>query len=493
MAIVAGLDNGTQSTKVLVYDSEKKKVLALSQSPHQLISKPDGSREQEPAWWVEAASKCFSQIDASIRKRIQAIGVSGQQHGFVALDSNGIPLCPAKLWCDTSTSAQCDVINSALGGPEKVIELAGNEIKTGYTCAKVVKLRECHPELYSRLEHILLPHDYLNYFLTGEFTMEYGDASGTGFFDVRRRTWSDEILHAMDPDRDLRALLPRLIRAWEPSGTVCKAASERFGIPEGIPVSCGGGDNMMGAIGTGTVESGSLTMSLGTSGTIYGAFDSPVVDSKGRLAAFCSSTDSWLPLLCTMNCTVSSEMTRRILDKSLSQLNELASSSPIGASGVIMIPYFNGERTPNYPNGKGCILGLTMDNMTDANICRAAMESSIYGLKYGLDAFFELGFKASSIKLIGGGSNSALWRQMVSDVCNLPVQLPVNPEAAAFGAALQALLVFSGSKDIAAIVKEHVAMDESKDCTPDPDSVAKYKASYEAWLSAVSSMGPLFK
>jgi xylulokinase len=492
MAIVAGLDNGTQSTKVLIYDTDEKKSIALAQSPHELISKADGSREQDPAWWVEAARKCFSQIDSSIRSRIQAIGVSGQQHGFVALDSDGNPLRPAKLWCDTSTSAQCDEINNALGGKEAVIRLAGNEIKTGYTCAKIVHMKEMEPELYSQLAHILLPHDYLNYILSGEFTMEYGDASGTGFFDVRNRCWSDPILHAMDCDRDLKSLLPRLIRSWEPSGTVCDKAASLFGIPEGIPVSCGGGDNMMGAIGTGTVESGSLTMSLGTSGTLYGAFDSPVIDEEGRLAAFCSSTDSWLPLLCTMNCTVSSEMTRKILEKSVKELDRLAASSGIGAGNVIMIPYFNGERTPNYPNGKGCILGLTMENMTQENICRAAMESSIYGLKYGLDAFEELGFKAKEIKLIGGGSNSPLWRQMASDVCNLPVKLPSNPEAAAFGAALQAFMVLEGKASISEIVKDYVLMDEAKTCHPDPSSVKAYKQSYRSWLDSVIAMGPLF-
>lgn len=492
MAITAGIDNGTQSTKVLVYDSERREVLALAQAPHPLISKDDGSREQEPAWWVEAAQKCFGQIDPSLLGRIEAVGVSGQQHGFVALDGEGRPLCPAKLWCDTSTQAQCDEVNGALGGAQAAIALAGNEIKTGYTCAKVVWLRENRPDLYKRLAHILLPHDYLNHVLTGTYTTEYGDASGTGYFDVRRRRWSDEVLRAMDPERDLRPLLPRLLRSWESPGRTTKEASRLFGLREGVPVSVGGGDNMMGALGTGTVESGSLAMSLGTSGTLYGASPAPLADPKGRLAAFCSSADAWLPLLCTMNCTVSSELTRGLFGRSVRELDSLAASAPIGAEGVVMIPYFNGERTPNYPNGKGCVLGLTMGNMTEANIARAAMESSIYGLKYGLDAFVELGFEARDIKLIGGGANSPLWRQMASDVCGLPVRLPANPEAAAFGAALQALALIEGEKDMAAVVREHVVFDEERVCLPDAGRVEKYAAGYGVWLSAVKALEPLF-
>lgn len=497
MAYTAGIDNGTQSTKVLVYDSETKKTVALATSPHQIISREDGSREQLASWWIDALKNCFDKIDQSVKSKIEAIGVSGQQHGFVPVAEDGSVLAPVKLWCDTSTTAECEEITEKLGGRDKVIEIAGNEIKTGYTAPKVLYFKKHSPDLYEKMRWIMLPHDYLNFFLTGVPSMEYGDASGTAFFDVRKRCWSDEILNAIDSSKDLKKCLPQFVLSDEWAGKVCKKAADMFGIPEGTPVSVGGGDNMMGAIGTGTVCEGELTMSMGTSGTLYGACSTPVVDNQGRLAAFCSSSGIWLPLLCTMNCTVSSEVTRALFDKGVKEFDRIAASAPIGCDGVLMLPYFNGERTPNYPNGKGCLFGFTLTNMTEQNISRAAMEASVYSMKYGLDAFVELGFKPKAIKLIGGGSNSPFWRQMVADVTGLPVSVPENPEAAAFGSALQSLFVLAKKADkvssIGEITAEHVSMKEDSTCTPDSKANAAYNKVYAQWLKHVDNVAGLFR
>ncbi|MBO4393118.1 MAG: xylulokinase [Spirochaetales bacterium] len=496
MAVIAGIDNGTQSTKVLVYDSLTKKTLAIASSPHQIISRDDGTREQMASWWIDALKDCFSQIDKAIRFSIQAIGVSGQQHGFVPVSETGEVLAPVKLWCDTSTIEECEIITEKLGGADKAIKTTGNEIKPGYTASKVLYLKRHNIDAYKKMRWIMLPHDYLNYILTDNPTMEYGDASGTAFFDVKTRKWSKAVLDAIDEERDLAKCLPPLIRFDQESGKVSSKAAKMFGIPEGIPVSCGGGDNMMGAIGTGTVCEGDLTMSMGTSGTLYGISSDPVVDPEGRLAAFCSSTDTFLPLLCTMNCTVSSEVTRALFKDDIAAFNAEAEKAPIGCEGVQMLPFFNGERTPNYPNGTGCIFGFNLTNMTRSNICRSAMESSVYAMKYGLDAFVSLGFKPQRIKLIGGGSKSALWRQMVSDVFNLPVSIPENSEAAAFGAALQALFAFEKANgkniSIEQITGEHVKMDESKLCKPNSENHKAYETVYASWLEKVKAVAPLF-
>lgn len=496
MAIVAGIDNGTQSTKVLVYDSDKKEVLAVAGSPHDIISRDDGAREQLAEWWISALKNCFDQISADIRSKIEAIGVSGQQHGFVPVGADGSVLAPVKLWCDTSTTEECEEITKALGGREKVIEIAGNEIKTGYTAAKVLYLKKHNPEAYAKMRWIMLPHDYLNFYLTDTPSMEFGDSSGTAFFDVRTRTWSDKILKAIDSKRNLVECIPPLVKTDEWSGKVCSKAAKLLGIPEGIPVSVGGGDNMMGAIGTGTVSEGDLTMSMGTSGTLYGVCGKPVVDPEGRLAAFCSSTGKWLPLLCTMNCTVSSEVTRALFNKGVKEFDETAAKSPIGCEGVAMLPYFNGERTPNYPNGTGCLFGFNLTNMTEQNISRAAMESSVYAMKFGLDAFVSLGFAPKSIKLIGGGANSPFWRQMVSDVTGLPVSIPENPEAASFGGALQALFVMEKKagevKEISEVTDKHVKMKADKTCKPNAEAHKAYKAVYAKWLTYVKSVNDIF-
>ncbi len=494
--ITCGIDNGTQSTKVMIYDSTLKKVLSLTSSKHQIISKEDGTREQKAEWWTDALIDAFSQVSPEIKGKIEAVGVSGQQHGFVPVAEDGSVLAPVKLWCDTSTAGECEELNSALGGVDCAIEKTGNEIKPGYTASKVLWFKKNHPDLYDRMRWIMLPHDYLNFVLTEKPSMEYGDASGTAFFDVRKRVWSDEVLLAIDNKRDLKASLPPLYEEGTCVGYVSHKASLLFGIPEGIPVSTGGGDNMMGAIGTGTVSEGDLTMSMGTSGTLYGASSTPIIDRKNRLAAFCSSTGTWLPLLCTMNCTVSSETTRALFNRDIIEFNEIARKAPIGAEGCYMLPYFNGERTPNYPNGRGCLFGFNLTNMTEENISRAAMEAAVFALKYGLDAFRELGFKPGTIKLIGGGSKSPFWRQMVADVMGLPVKLPIVEESASFGAALQALYLLEKErgnvKSIDEITSVHVKMQEEKTCIPDKESERKYREVYSAWLKYVDIMAPLF-
>ena len=493
MKTVAGIDTGTQSTKVVVYDYESRTIMAEGSAAHELVSRNDGTREQEASWWIDAIRESFSQIPAEIRQTIGAVGVSGQQHGFVPVDADGEVLYPVKLWCDTSTAAECGEITDSFGGGDELLEKAGNLVLPGYTASKILWLKKNHTDLYDRMAKILLPHDYINWYLTGEYTMEYGDASGTALLTVGTREWNTGLLAALDPDRDLSECLPRLIGPQEKAGFVTEKTAAEFGIPAGIPVSSGGGDNMMGAIGTGTVSSGVLTMSLGTSGTIYGYSDTPVIDRNGSLAAFCSSTGGWLPLLCTMNCTVASELTRTLFEKGVKEFDGTAEQAPAGAEGVLMLPFFNGERTPNFPNGKGCIVGLDNANYREANISRAAMESAIFGLKMGLDAFISLGYEPKEVRLIGGGANSPFWRQIAADILDLPVVIPVVKEAAAFGAALQALWCLEGDgASIEAITGDHIGLDERKGCVPDAADAAAYREIYARYSAYVEAMTPLF-
>jgi xylulokinase len=496
MAIVVGIDVGTQSTKVLCYHTESQSIAASAQAPHELISRDDGSREQEASWWTDAIESCFSQIPQNIRDAVVAIGVSGQQHGFVPVDASGNVLHPVKLWNDTSTAAECVELSSLAGGDASLLANEGNLILPGYTASKILWFKKHHRELYDKMAKILLPHDYINFYLTGEYTMEYGDASGTALLDIPSRTWSSRLLTAIDSQRDLSSALPRLIEAHEIAGKTTGETARRLGIPQGIPVSSGGGDNMMGAIGTGTVKDGTLTMSLGTSGTIYGASDKPIIDPKGLLAAFCSSTGSWLPLLCTMNCTVASEVTRTLFKKGVKEFDAGAAQAPIGCEGVVMLPYFNGERTPNYPKGKGCLMGFNLTNMTEGIISRAAMESAIYGLKLGLESFQDLGYTAKEVRLIGGGAKSMVWRQMVADICELPVVVPVISEAAALGGALQAwwALRKEQGEDISLeeIVAKHVLLDEKSACLPIEEHIPQYRKAYKTYCAYVSAVKPLF-
>lgn len=491
MAIVAGIDVGTQSTKVICYDTQRKTILASASAPHQLISRGDGSREQEAVWWTDAITACFNEIDIAIREKVEAIGVSGQQHGFVPVDKDGHVLHTVKLWNDTSTANECDALTKCAGGTDALLSKEGNLILPGYTASKILWFKNNHPDKYAKMAHVLLPHDYINYWLTGEAVMEYGDASGTALLDIKSRTWSKRLIDCIDSN--LLKALPALIEAHMPSGYLLGSVASSLGLKEGIVVSSGGGDNMMGAIGTGTVSDGTLTMSLGTSGTIFGASDKPIIDPQGLLAAFCSSTGNWLPLLCTMNCTVASEVTRELFEKGVKEFDAYASEAPIGCEGVVMLPYFNGERTPNYPRGKGCLMGFDLTNMSEKNISRAALESAIYGLKLGLDAFNALGYEAREIRLIGGGAKSPVWRQMVADVCNLPVVVPKIGEAAAFGGALQAYWCLLGeTASIADIVAEHVELERESACLPIEENVKEYAKAYQNYLTYVSAVEEIF-
>lgn len=496
MNTVLGIDMGTQSIKFLVYDYDAKKTVATSRQSLDIITDTEGTSEQKAEWWVDAAKKCAAEISDDIKKSIRAVGVSGQQHGFVPVDSSGRPLYNVKLWNDVSTAAECAEITERFGGEQKLITEAGNKILPGYTASKVLWLKKNKPELYKKTAHILLPHDYMNYFLTGEYTAEYGDASGTAFFNVRERCWSKDILRAIDPERDLLECLPKLKEADDPAGFITSDAAKMFGIPEGIPVSSGGGDNMMGAIGTGAVREGVLTMSLGTSGTIYTYGDNPLIDPEGNLAAFCSSTGGWLPLLCTMNCTVATEQIRSLFKMPLDDLNKKAGAVRPGAEGIIMLPYFGGERTPSMPNGRAVIAGMNMNNVSDANILRASMESAVFGLKLGFEALTALGVKTNEVRLIGGGAKSALWRKITADVLDAKVVTLVEDEAAALGAALQALWALrtseDGPTDLAAITDEHIKLNDNETIMPDDEAVKKYAGVYDEYKQYLELLKPKF-
>ncbi len=485
MSYVAGIDLGTQSLKVVVYDPANRRLLASASVPLELDARDDGSREQDPADWVEAMRACFAQVDAGLRGRVSALAVSGQQHGFVALDADGEVLAPAKLWCDTSTAAECSEIMAAAGGAAACIDAAGNPILAGYTASKLPWTRKHRPAAYARLAHILLPHDYLNFVLTGAYFCEHGDASGTGWLDVRRRQWSRRLLQATDADRDLGALLPPLVEA----GTLFALAADSadaLGLPRGARVAVGGGDNMMAAWGTGAVAPGTLSMSLGTSGTLFAHSDTPVVSDTGDWAAFCSSSGGWMPLVCTMNCTVATETVAQSFGFDARQGDAHIAATPPGADGLTLLPFFNGERTPDLPRARASLHGMTAANLTPAHQYRAAMEGATFSLKYGFDAFVRAGMAFDGIVLTGGGANSAAWRQLVADVFGLPVRVPVQGEGAAFGAALQAVWSLRRAQgdrsSPSTVVAEHLAMDPARAASPDRARTDAYAVAYRRFL-----------
>jgi xylulokinase len=439
--ITLGIDCGTQSLKTVALDGDSGKVIASASKAYGLVEGlPAGHLEQDPTIWWHALEETVQKVLADLGPRkaeVAGIGVSGQQHGFVPLDANHLVIRPAKLWCDTSTTTQCDEIRTKLGGREKTIALAGNDILPGFTAPKILWLKQNEPANFAKLAHVALPHDFLNLRLTGTLRMEFGDASGTALLDVRTRQWSKEVCAAID--ENLINKLPPVGSSTEPVGKLLPALATAWGLSPDVIISAGGGDNMMAAIGTGNISPGTVTASLGTSGTIFACAPQPVIDPQGEIAAFCDSADHWMPLLCTMNVTVATEAFRNLFGWDHDRMNKEISDVPAGADGLIFLPYLQGERTPNLPEGCGVLHGMTTLNLTPAHMARAAMEGVTLGMAYGLRRMESLGLKPSEIRLTGGGSKSPAWRQMLADIFGYPVVTMQGAEGAALGAAIQAL------------------------------------------------------
>lgn len=488
----AGVDCGTQSTKVVVVDIERGAILGEASRPHVLIEGDNGRREQHPGDWIAALRGAFAEavdkagVDAT---SIRAIGVSGQQHGLVALDAWGEPVYPAKLWCDTETAAHNQVLVERLGGEAGCLGTLGLVLQTGYTASKLAWLRDVHPEFYARIATLLLPHDYLNFWLTGERVSEAGDASGTGYFDTRTRRWRHDVLAAIAPELDAERVLPRLIDSHEAAGVVRRDVARELGLADGVLVSSGGGDNMLGAIGTGNITPGLVTLSLGTSGTVCAYSPQPVVRDTSMVANFCSSSGGWLPLICTMNVTSATTRVRELFGLDLATFGERVASAPIGAGGVTVLPFFNGERVPNLPRATASFLGMTSVNATQANLCRAVVESATFGVRYGLELLGGLADGASQIRLIGGGAKSPVWRQMVADVTDTQVICPEVTDAAALGAALQAAWCHrcEGGEAISLdpLCARLVRLDECSLADPDASRVDAYQSVYSRYRQAL--------
>jgi len=479
--LIIGIDSGTQSTKVLIVDAKNGKVLGSAARAYDLIAGlPPGAKEQHPHTWRDATAAAIRQALRDARANpaeVRAIGVSGQQHGFVPLDAGGAVIRAAKLWCDTSTAAECDEITEALGGTRKTIKTLGNAVLPGFTASKILWLKKHEPKNYAQLATVLLPHDYLNFWLTGRKVMEYGDASGTALLDVRKRRWCQAALDAISPD--LEDKLPPLITSDTPVGHLQPSTAKLLDLKTDVLVSAGGGDNMMGAIGTGNTREGVITASFGTSGTIYACAESPVVDPEGEIAAFCDSTNQWLPLLCTMNVTVATEMVRQDFEWTHETFASKAAAVPPGARGLLLLPYLEGERTPNIPDGTGVMIGINQQTFSASHYARAAMEGVTLGMNYGLRRLAELGVKPTQIRATGGGAKSKVWRQIMADVFNAEVVTLKVSEGAAYGAALQALWCWRRENDekvgISDITDEFVEVNRMETAVPNAQAVAVYQ------------------
>ncbi len=442
MPLVVGVDSSTQSTKVEARDLETGQVVATGTAPHPGTTPPVS--EQDPRSWWSALVESFEQL-GNHRRDVIAISVAGQQHGLVLLDHGGEPVRPAKLWNDTTSAAQADRLVAALGGERWVASTRSLPV-AAFTITKLAWVAEHEPHLLDRIASVMLPHDYLTWRLSGAHVTDRGDASGTGWFDpVAGQYLADLLAEAVPGGAALIDRLPRVLRSDVAAGTVIDRVATELGLPAGVIVGPGTGDNMAAALGLG-LRAGDVAISLGTSGTVFGVSDTPTADVSGAVAGFASASGNYLPLVCTLNATKVTDRVATWLATDAAGLAHLALDAAADPGSPVLVPYFDGERTPNRPNATGTFTGLT-NATTRHQLALAAHDGVLCGLLDGLDALRAVGASVDGhLFLIGGGSRSAAYRQRCADLSGDEVIVPDTDQTVAAGAAVQAAAVSTGEK-----------------------------------------------
>lgn len=437
-AVVLGVDSGTQSTKVLALDVETGEEIATGRAAH------SGTDVQSPEEWWTALRHAVRDVRAADIE-VMGLSVAGQQHGCVLIDEQGDVVRPAPLWNNVASAPDAERLNEMADFASET----GSRLVASYTITKLAHIARTEPENLARTASVGLPHDWLNFQLTGELTTDRGDASGTGWWSPRENGYRRDLLAlAVGEDGAERLGLPVVRGAEEAAGTLSARAAEVLGLPAGIPVGPGTGDNMAAALGVGA-KPGEIIISLGTSGTAFAVSGTPAMDPGGEVAGFADATGQYLPLACMLNCTRVVDTTARLLGLHRDDALARAGAAAPGAHGLIMLPYLSGERTPNLPHASGQLEGLTEKTATPDIMLRAALDGVVAGLAYCVDALAQVGVTAPGITLVGGGANHPTWQQAVADATGLPVTVRTGGEHAARGAAVQ----------IASIVREETVAD----------------------------------
>ena len=439
-ALVAGVDSSTQSTKVELRDIDSGQLVDRTSAPHTHACWEPPVSEQEPATWWEALSACFAQFTDADRSNVAAMSVAGQQHGLVLVDEEGRVLRPAKLWNDTTSAPQArDLV--ARHSAEQWAQRCGSVPLASFTIAKLAWVLEHEPEFGDRIARIMLPHDWITWRLTGAHVTDRGDASGTGWFDPARNEVADDLLGSVvgDPENWLPRL-PRVLAPDASAGEITPDAAAALGLPESVLVGPGTGDNMGAALGLG-LRPGDAVISLGTSGTAYSVSRTPTSDPSGAVAGFADAAAGFLPLVCTLNATRVTDTVAQWLGVDAVGLAELALAAPAGPNPPVLVPYFDGERTPDLPDAAGLVAGLRNDT-TREELALAAHDGVLCGLFDGLDALRAAGVDVGgTLHLIGGGARSKAYRLRAAALHGEPVTVPDDDETVAVGAAVQAAAV----------------------------------------------------
>jgi xylulokinase len=473
-----GIDVATTGSKALLMDAAGA-VVASASSPHTLQTpKPLWSEQNPEEWWsasCAAVRKALSEAGAG-GDSVIAVGLTGQMHGLVLLDADGKILRPAILWNDQRTGAQSDEIRARLGR-QRLIQITGNDALTGFTAPKILWVQQNEPAVYAKARHILLPKDYLRYRLTSGYGMDKADGSGTILFDLKKRDWSGEVLSALGIPAEW---LPPTFEGPEFTGNVSTSAAADTGLKAGTPVAAGGGDQAAQAVGVGAVEPGIIALSLGTSGVVFAATPSALIEPEGRLHAFCHAVPGMWHFMGVMLSAAGSLQWHRDTiapEMEFDALLKEAESVPAGSEGLQFLPYLSGERTPHPdPLARGAWIGLTLRH-SRGHLTRAVLEGVAYGLKDGFGLIRSSGLgEVRQVRVSGGGAKSALWRQILASVLEVELATVNTTEGAAYGAALLAGVGAGAWPDVPSACKAAILVTGST--RPDTAQIEVYRKGY---------------
>ena len=476
-----GIDVGTGGTRALLVDDAGKVSHAFTAAHEDMRMERPLWAEQRPEDWWDAAQKAIRGVIKSAGasgKDIQGIGLSGQMHGLVLLDDDDKVIRPALIWCDQRSQAQVDAINASIDS-ETILSCIANPVLTGFTLPKLLWVRDNEPENFSRIQKILLPKDYVRFQLTGEYATDVSDASGTALFDVVGRRWSREFVERLG----LRtSLLPTVLESHEVSGKVSVSAAKATGLLENTPVVAGAGDQAASAVGSGVVEPGLVSCTIGTSGVVFAHTKSPAYDPAGRVHTFCHAVrGAWHLMGVTQGAGLSLQWFRRNLapDVDYDALTAEAASAPAGSQGLYWLPYLMGERTPHLDaSARGGWVGLTARHMR-ADLIRAILEGVAYSQKDCLQIIEQMGTRVDSVRLSGGGARSPLWRQIFADVFGKRVATLETEEGSAYGAALLSMVGTGRYPSVVDLCRTTVR--ETASFEPNPTETALYDSSHRRY------------
>ena len=491
MGHVLGIDVSTTATKAVLID-ESGAVVGVGASAYDFnVPRPRWS-EQDPALWSDGAVDAIRSVLATTGVPggdVVAIGLTGQMHGAVLLDDDGLVLRPAILWNDQRTAEACDAIRAAVG-LERLISITGNDALTGFTAPKLVWVRDHEPDVWRRIAHVLLPKDYVRLRLTGEYAVDKADGAGTLLFDLAARDWSGEVLDAL---RIEPAWMPPTFEGPAITGTVTAEAAAATGLLAGTPVVAGGGDQAANAVGVGAVSVGTMALSLGTSGVIFATTDRPLHEPRGRVHAFCHAVPGrWHLMSVMLSAAGSLRWFRDALAPGVAfgDLVGAAAEVPAGSEGLLFLPYLSGERSPHPdPLARGAFVGLTLTH-DRRHLTRSVLEGVAFGLRDGLDLMIDAGLPApDQIRASGGGTVSPLWRQILADVLGAEIATVSTSEGAAYGAGILAAVGAGWYPNVEAASGALVTA--TPVAAPGPDSTA-YAEAHAIYRELYPALAPTF-